>query len=213
MPQPRHAQVCILQPWGAGHQLGEQSVHWDNPGCMESLSSIEILTAGIQQLQVLCLHDHCLSVKVVALCAFKPQYCSCMLSAAPASLIILTNCLPSRWSPSSRVGCHMMARGVQTACCLNGLSSTGKDSHITLLGAQGQIISHWHTVADPADAAEHCYTAAHSLLSVSAMCAAKQTKVITIPAEKRAPMLGRCPMQFALASSPVRWLRPPCKTS
>ena len=43
---------------------------------MESLSSIENLTAGIQQSQVLCMHDHCLPVTFAALPAFKPQHCS-----------------------------------------------------------------------------------------------------------------------------------------
>lgn len=71
--QPGHAQFCRLQPWGAGHQPGEQSVDWDNPGCMESVISIEILTAGIQQSQVLRLYGHCLPAMSAALCAFNPQ--------------------------------------------------------------------------------------------------------------------------------------------
>ena len=73
VPQARHAQFCRLQPWGAGHQSGEQSVDWDNPGCMESLISFEIPTAGIQQSQVLRLHEHCLPVMYAALCAFQPH--------------------------------------------------------------------------------------------------------------------------------------------
>ncbi len=67
----------------------------------------------------------------------------------------------------------MMARGAQTACCLHGLSSAGENSHMTLLGHNINLSATGTLSLTLQSAAEHCCTAAHGLLSVSALRAAK----------------------------------------
>ena len=111
------------------------------PAAWSQLSRLKFLQLAYNNLRYCaCMSTACLS-RMLPCVPSSPIKCF-MPSAAPASLINLTNWLPSWWSPSSRVGCHMLARVAQTDCCLLGLSSTGKDFHMILLRAQKTVISH-----------------------------------------------------------------------